>query len=275
MAAVATRVAALAVVVALALGGCAQHVRPPVVDRSAPIDRPTVAQQAPGSYAVRAGDTLYSIAWRYGMDYRELARANGIGPPYTIYVGQQIRLTTVPQAGPQTPARAPQTARAPAPATPAPARPAPAQPAPAKPAPAKPAPSQPAPAQPASAPSAATAGSWRRPTGAPVQRSFGDGNRGIDYRLAATDSIWASAAGEVVYAGSGLGGFRHLVIVKHDAVHLSAYSFDRALGVREGQMVAAGAPLVSGQGGTVDSVLHFEIRRNGNPVDPRSLLGGS
>jgi lipoprotein NlpD len=88
--------------------------------------------------------------------------------------------------------------------------------------------------------------------------------------------VRAAAAGEVVYAGSGIGGFRHLVIVKHDAVHLSAYSFDRPLAVREGQRVGLGEPLIeppstSARGG----VLHFEIRKNGGPVDPRPLLGGN
>jgi lipoprotein NlpD len=288
------------------VAGCVNPTRVPVVDRSAPAEWPSAppahpvplaraaAQTRPEYHIVRPGDTLYSIAWRFDLDYRQLARANGIGPPYTIYVDQRIRLTTtappapvrapgppaVSQPAPTVPppvAQAPPPAPAspgPAPVTPAPRQPVPApvQPPPSVAAPAKPAPPLATPARPAAAPAA---GAWRRPTDAAVQRGYGNGNKGIDYRLEAADTVRAAAAGEVVYAGSGIGVFRHLVIVKHDAVHLSAYSFDRPLAVREGEFVAAGARLVDGSTNSVrPSVLHFEIRRNGSPVDPRGLLGG-
>ena len=110
-----------------------------------------------------------------------------------------------------------------------------------------------------------------------MQRGFGNGNKGIDYQLTAADTVRSAAAGEVVYAGSGIGGFRHLVIVKHDAVHLSAYSFDRPLVVREGQRIEVGERLVENQPGNTGrgALLHFEIRKNGAPVDPRVLLGGA
>ncbi|MEQ8857866.1 MAG: peptidoglycan DD-metalloendopeptidase family protein [Pseudomonadales bacterium] len=211
----------------LGVWGCAQPGRPPVAERSPVFD------SASRHYAVRAGDTLYSIAWRFGLDYRALARANDIGPPYTIYVGQRI---LVAEAAP--PAR-----RVEAPAT----RPAPSQ---------------------------ARAAAWRAPTRAPVQRRYGDGNRGIDYALGADHGVQAAADGEVVYAGSGLGGYRHLVIVKHDPEYLSAYSVNRPLTVREGQRVKAGADLADNvSGGRRAGTLHFEIRRDGDPVNPRSLIG--
>lgn len=212
----------------LAASGCAQTGRPPVAERS------PVFGATPARYTVRTGDTVYSIAWRFGLDHRALARANGIGPPYTIYVGQEIVLAD----------------RA------APSRPAPR--------------SRPRPA----APEPSYAGTWRAPTTAPVRRGFGSGNKGIDYALDRPHGVHAAAAGEVVYAGSGLGGFRHLVIVKHDPEYLSAYSTDRPLRVREGQRVKAGALLADNlDGGRRAGTLHFEIRKDGDPVNPRSLIG--
>jgi len=77
-----------------------------------------------------------------------------------------------------------------------------------------------------------------------------------------------------VYAGSGLGGYRHLVIVKHDPAYLSAYSHDRPVAVREGQRIEAGEALAGREnGGPHNATLHFEIRRNGDPVDPGALIG--
>jgi lipoprotein NlpD len=235
------RVAQLIVllVIALLAGGCAQPGRPPVVERSPALSG------TPETYVVRPGDTLYSIAWRFGFDYRALARANGIGAPFTIYRGQRLRLATA----------LPRPSGAPSGST------APAQQAP---------PRQSAP--PVSAPAA---GAWQRPTEAPVQRGYGDGNRGIDYRLDSGHGVRAAAAGEVVYAGSGLGGFRHLIIVKHDPTYLSAYSLNLSMRVEEGQQIKAGAILADNDsGGHRPGTLHFEIRRNGAPVDPRTLIGG-
>jgi lipoprotein NlpD len=224
----------------VALVGCAPTGRPPVLDRS------QVLEGRAAHYQVKAGDTLYSIAWRYELDYRALARANGIRAPYTIYVGQRLRLTEA--AVPAAPASAPLK-----PGVPPSTRPSP-------------------PAR--SAPSAtATPLTWRPPTTARIQRGFGGGSKGFDYQLGATDRVSAAGTGTVVYAGSGLGGFRHLVIIKHDPLHLSAYSFDRALAVREGQEIAAGEPIALASGADRAARLHFEIRRNGQPVDPGLLMG--
>ncbi|HEX7034814.1 MAG TPA: peptidoglycan DD-metalloendopeptidase family protein [Pseudomonadales bacterium] len=199
------------------------------------------------SYLVQPGDTLYSIAWRFGLDHKALARANGIAPPYTIYRGQRLRLRE-------------------APAAPAPSR---KEPAPRPPA------TTAGGGRPAERPTAAAAAlAWRAPTDAPVRRPFGKGNKGIDYALGSGRPVRAAASGEVVYAGSGLGGFRHLVIVKHDPQYLSAYSFDRPLAVREGQRVKVGDSLAdTEEGARLGGILHFEIRRNGDPVDPNPLIG--
>jgi len=201
-------------------------------------ERSPVFGAPPSRYVVEPGDTLYSIAWRFDFDHRALARANAIRPPYTIYPGQRLRLVEAPRTA----------GRAAPPAS----RP-----------------------DPESQRSAPAAGAWRAPTTAPVSRPFGDGNKGFDYGLGAAHEVRAAAAGEVVYAGSGLGGYRHLVIVKHDAEFLSAYSFDRDLAVvAEGQRIKAGALLADNvDGGRRPGTLHFEIRRDGDPVNPRALIG--
>ncbi|MEZ5558395.1 MAG: peptidoglycan DD-metalloendopeptidase family protein [Pseudomonadales bacterium] len=220
----APRTAAVLVLLYLATG-CVTHGRPPVADRS-----PVFAE--PGaSYEVQAGDTLYSIAWRFGRDFRALAAANGIRSPYTIYPGQRLRLDA--------------RVRATKPQTVPPARAAPPR----------------------------QAIGWRWPTQAAVQRRFGQGNRGIDYQLRAGERVWSAGGGAVVYAGKGLGGFRFLVIVKHDDSFLSAYSVNVPLQVREGQTIKAGTVLadIEKTGRTVGA-LHFEVRKDGEPVDPASVI---
>lgn len=224
-------------VVTLAAVGCVPSGRPPVLDRS------PVFETRPDTYVVRPGDTLYAIAWRYQMDYRSLASSNGIRAPYTIYPGQRIRLDPAPQAAEPAAPRAEVPTR---PSTRASIPPA---------------------------PTALPTAGWQPPTQAAVQRGFGDGNRGIEYRLGATDRILAANGGEVVYAGSGLGGYRHLVIIKHDPQYLSAYSFDRALAVREGQRIEAGGGVALASGADRASRLRFEVRRNGDPVNPGLLIG--
>lgn len=213
----------LAAWLAVATVGCARSGPIPVADRSPPLG------QVPARYVVRAGDTLYSIAWRFSLDHRALARANGIEAPYTIYAGQELTLA-VEGRRPRPAPRPPSAGRDPA--------------------------------------------TWRVPTDAPVARRFGRDNSGIDYRLGAGHVITAAAAGEVVYAGNGLGGFRHLIIVKHGPDYLSAYGIDRPMAVREGQRVKVGGLLADkGSGGRRSGTLHFEIRRRGEPVDPGSLIG--
>ena len=228
----------LLVAVLLACAGCLQPGRPPVAERSAVLDA-----RSSGTYVVTPGDTLYSVAWRFGLDHKALARVNGIAEPYTIYVGQSIRLA---ESAPRRPARRSPPQRAESP-----------------------------PDTPSAKTSASRTGrvsGWRPPTDAPVERSYGNGNKGIDFTLGADHPVTAAAAGDVVYAGSGLGGFRHLVIVKHDSEYLSAYSIDRPMAVREGQSVKAGELLAEARRGG-RGILHFEIRRNGAPVNPGALIG--
>ncbi len=234
------------------------------------------AANAPFSYIVRKGDTLYSISFRYGMDYRDLARANDIGPPYTIYVGQKLKLrgitttqrsrvaasqpkTTVPKSVPKT-----QTATA------SPPRSASKTSSPA----AKPAEtsSQSIP----STPSGTANPAWRWPTKGPLLSSFSEAaatRKGIKIAGKAGQDVIASAAGRVVYSGNGLPRYGNLLIIKHNDVYLSAYAYNQTLLVKEGDNVQSGQKIATlGRTGTQRDQLHFEIRRNGKPVDPLRYL---
>lgn len=254
--------AAVSVVLWLLLGlaGCGGNPPAPIEDRGAAgsVDRA-------GRYTVARGDTLYSIAFRFGVDYRRLAAGNGIAPPYTIYPGQELDL----KARAAAPAR--KTAAAPArPAT-----------KPSAAATAKPRPSQTTAAAPPTAPrpTAATApdapvSNWRWPAAGRVARGFSSTvHKGIDIAGAKGDPVRASAAGRVVYAGAGIAGYGQLLIVRHNARYLSAYGHNDRLLVGEGEHVAAGQRIATrGSSGTDSVKLHFEIRRDGKPVDPLSLL---
>jgi lipoprotein NlpD len=115
--------------------------------------------------------------------------------------------------------------------------------------------------------------SWAWPVTAPVVRGYGSKSKGVDFRLKVGDTIRAAAAGEVVYAGNGLGRYAHLVIIKHNDQYLSAYSLDSVGIVREGQRIKAGGNIADvSLLGRNELTLHFEIRRNGEAVDPRALI---
>jgi len=233
----------------LLLAGCAQPGRPPVVDRSVPpATRPEI-------YTVGPADTLYSIAWRFELDYRALARANGIREPFTIFPGQRLRLVTQLAPG-QRLGGAPPERKAAAP----PERKAAAPPAPA----AAETPAARTPAPPA----------WHWPARGQVLVDFGEGSPGVDFGLAPGASVRAAAAGEVVYAGNGLGGYQYLVILKHSPRYLSAYSLNDPPRVREGDRVKAQAILADiGRRGRTAAQLHFEIRKDGEPRNPSSVIG--
>ncbi|MBA6062988.1 MULTISPECIES: peptidoglycan DD-metalloendopeptidase family protein [Pseudomonas] len=238
-----------------------------VVDRnsSAP-KRPTVTS---GQYVVKPGDTLFSIAFRYGWDYKELAARNGIAPPYTIRPGQAIRFSsgagssTTVVSGPSSSSRTTVTRRpvtAPAssskPATPAGTVSAPVV---------------------ATVPAAERAvGGWTWPANGVLIGKFasnGSLNKGIDIAGDLGQPVFAASDGAVVYAGSGLRGYGELIIIKHSDTYVSAYGHNRRLLVREGQQVKAGQSIAEmGSTGTDRVKLHFEIRRQGKPVDPLQFL---
>ena len=113
---------------------------------------------------------------------------------------------------------------------------------------------------------------WVWPAKGAVERGYGGGNKGIDIAVASGTPVVSVAAGRVVYAGAGLRGFRHLVIVKHDSRYLSAYSLNDTPRVSEGASVKAGGRLADVEGSGAAAVIHFEVRRDGKPVDPRTII---
>jgi len=280
--------------------------------------RPGGARPLPAPEAVRVsrGDTLYSIAFRYGLDWRDVARWNAIGPPYTIHVDDWIRLQAPPDMRPavvvaQAPAAGPQRRRqrtdetatepssdaaspprseagdepradeADQPAawpTPAPARPEAAEQPPAEPetARASDGPEAAPVADPPSAPTRSVAGvSWRWPTDGRVARDFDNGasRKGILIAGQGGQPIRAAAQGEVVYSGNGLIGYGELIIIKHSDRMLSAYAHNRERLVAEGDRVRSGDLIARmGTNARDETVLHFEIRRDGKPADPVGYL---
>ncbi len=263
---------AVAVLLCLVLAACAGATRAPVESRYGE----EKTRSKPERHMVAKGETLYSIAWRYGIDYRTLAGINDIAAPYTIYPGQSLALRGTPKPPRATAPRSTAAPTAPPPAAPKPAAPGPAAPKPAAPKPAAPVtkPSSSAVTNSAAAEPTARVGSWQWPTSGKVVRKFsGTVHKGIDIEGRAGDAVTATAAGKVVYAGSGIVGYGKLLIIKHNSVYLSAYGHNRKLLVSEGEMVKPGQRIAEKGSSATNSVkLHFEIRREGNPVDPLKLL---
>jgi len=192
----------------------------------------------PDYHTVRSGETLYSIAHSYGLDYRQLAKWNGLGDGSVIRDGQRLRLKPSGSAANSSSAGSSSSRASNSPAVPAPA--------------------------------------WFWPTAGTVYLSFGASQKtesGI--RITGSDGqpVRSAAAGEVVYAGSGLASYGNLLIIKHNETWLSAYGFNSVLLVREGQNVTSGQSIARmGHDSSGRAVLHFEIRRNGQPVDPIRYL---
>ncbi len=219
-------------------------------------------------HRVKPGETLYAIGWRYGVDYRDLARWNGIEPPYLIRPGQVLRV-----APPQVPWWARQAQTQPQPQS----RPASAaeSPSPASPPPVQ-ASTSARPASPTATRREQTPIRWRWPATGPVVRRFDlkpPANKGIDIAGRLGSPVRAAAGGVVVYTGQGIIGYDNLIIVKHDQNYLSAYAHNQTLLVREKDRVAAGQIIARmGRDDTGRTVVHFEIRYRGRPIDPLKLL---
>ena len=212
----------------------------------------SLGEYEPRVHIVQPGETLFGIAWGYGLDHRDLARWNRIDDPDFIQVGQRIRLT--PQPVPATAGAASAARRAPASAA-AGSRPASRPPPP---------------------PPVLPAPEWRWPTAGSVVSTFGASNgmpTGIGIGGRAGQAIEAAAGGRVVYSGSGLIGYGQLVIIRHNDTYLTAYGHNQRVLVEQGQSVARGQKIAEmGLGPERQPRLHFEIRRNGTPVDPLAYV---
>ena len=222
----------------------------------------------PGYYTVKPGDTLIRIGLDSGQNWRDINRWNNIDNPNQIEVGQVLRVS--PPAGDVAVTRPVANAPATAVTTPLPAQ----GQAAAKPAAASPAPS---PVSQAQAPAAAGGEeeiAWLWPAqGTPIAGFDEVKNKGIDIAGNAGEPVLASADGRVVYAGAGLRGYGNLVILKHNNTYLTAYAHNQNLLVKEDQSVRRGQKIAEMGNSDADRVkLHFEIRRQGKPVDPIKYL---
>ena len=225
----------------------------------------------PGYYTVRSGDTLIRIGLDNGQSSRDIARWNNLDNPNRIEVGQVLRVA--PPAGAGAVAKAvtqgsvssgPTTALAPLP--PAADKPAPQAAAAAS-----------APAAPAVAAPSVSADddiAWIWPTSGPVLAGFDEvKNKGLDIGGNAGDPVLAAADGRVVYVGAGLRGYGNLIILKHNNTYLTAYAHNQILLIKEDQTVRKGQKIAEMGSSDADRVkLHFEVRRQGKPVDPSKYL---
>ena len=234
----------------------------------------------PGYYAVRPGDTIMRIGLETGQNWRDIVKWNNLENANVIEVGQVLRvvppLTGAPAnaapvvataAGTSTPgvattgaAAAAGTAVAVAPPT-SPSTAVPAGATPAKPTP----------------PVAASGDDdlgWIWPAQGQLLAGFDEmKNKGLDIGGRAGDAVLAAADGRVVYAGAGLRGYGNLIILKHNNTYLTAYAHNQALLVKEDQSVQKGQKIAEMGNSDADRVkLHFEIRRQGKPVDPARYL---
>ncbi len=251
------RLVSILIVACLLVSACSGPARAPVVSpgeykRSAVI-RPGSINK-PDYYVVQRGDTLYSIAWNFGLDYRDVSAWNKIRPPYTIYPGQKIRLKPASKRN-----RAATEKR--------------------------PAKRQSSPSvsgnqrkhsqadRPANIVSSGPV-KWNWPTmGKVIDSDSPISKNGIDIAGKLNQPVNAAADGIVVYSGSGLLGYGKLIIIKHNEVYLSAYAHNSRLLVKEGQRVAAGQHIAyMGKTSNGRVLLHFEIRKNGQPDNPLKYL---
>jgi lipoprotein NlpD len=253
---------------------------PAAPSAAAPAAAPGSEAPRPGTHVIKPGDTLIRIGLDHGQPWRDIARWNNITNPDRIEVGQV--LTVVPPGSEQAQARPVVPPGRTAPGATVPAVPAAASTATA----ASPAASSPAAAVPATPPAAvppspapAPANSdedvpWMWPASGAVASAFEEGKtKGLAITGKAGDPVLAAADGRVVYAGSGLRGYGNLIIVKHNNTFLTAYAHNQALLVKEDQAVRRGQRIAEMGSSDSDRVqLHFEIRRQGKPIDPARLL---
>ncbi len=285
--------------------GCAEHPPAVIEDRSSTVEQTEpevrratqIAMSDRGElptgpdYIVQPGDTLYAIAFRLGIDYRSLAALNQIEAPYVILAGQSLvteasesvaqsksqdatsgasSAASVPADAPIPPSKKVQPLVSP---EPPPVSGTAGQSKVVAQSTSKPQPKPKPKPKPAPLPNAPV-DRWGWPVKGRIARAYAeDVHKGIDLIGSRGDPVRASAAGVVVYAGTGVTGYGALIIVKHNDTYLSAYGHNDALLAAEGEPVSAGTLIARmGSSGTDSVKLHFEIRRNGRPINPATLL---
>ncbi|MDR3492354.1 MAG: peptidoglycan DD-metalloendopeptidase family protein [Gammaproteobacteria bacterium] len=204
-----------------------------------------------GLHRVEKGDTIYSIAWRYGLDYRVLSKRNNINPPYKVKVGDLIYLHgpsrhdlllhSIAQARSSSPVykivkpveMAQMTDFEPYQAI----------------------------------------HYWQWPARGTLIGYFSEANKGINIGGKMGDPIYSAAKGKIVYSGSGLRSYGNLIIIKHNSDYLTAYAHAGKVYVKEGDWVKMGQPIAEmGNSGARRVMLHFELRKEGQPVNPLVYL---
>ena len=225
----------------------------------------------PGYYTVKPGDTLIRVGLDNGQSWRDIVRWNNIENPNVIEVGQVLRVLppgtapgeTVAVVRPVPPPPSVTTAPAGAPRPAATSGTTPTAPAATAPAPVVAA---------SAAPEDELVFVW--PTSGALIAGFDEAkNKGLDLAGKAGDPVMAAADGRVVYSGAGLRGYGNLIILKHNNTYLTAYAHNQTLLVKEDQSVRKGQKIAEMGNSDADRVkLHFEIRKQGKPVDPAKLL---
>ncbi len=257
--------------------------RAPVEERRTAVSRPvmdpnTVAVKQPpgfenagkvGYYTVKPGETLIRIGLETGQNWKDIARWNNLEQPNQIEVGQVLRVTPPVTAVAATTESNGVVTR---PISSASIASGQVQPGQTSSAAAKPSAAAAAAAEPAAA--AESGLSWIWPVPGPVLAGFDElKNKGLDLGGAAGEPVLAAAEGRVVYVGAGLRGYGNLIILKHNNTYLTAYAHNKTLLVKEDQAVRKGQKIAEMGNSDADRVkLHFEVRRQGKPVDPLKYL---
>lgn len=253
------------VVAAITMVGCASKPQ---------VNNPTRYATAPDFYTVRSGDTLSKIANRYGLSYISVAEMNDIAPPYRIYVNQSIRLkqsgsrntnrsntrplattdTQIQRQAIQLPANNQTTYTPPVTKTTTTVQ---------------------TPVNVAPTPIKATSLRWVKPSNGPVLENFNAASnvKGLRYGGNVGDPIFAAADGQVVYAADGLKEYGNLVLIKHIDGYITAYAHNSKMLVKSGQNVTAGQQVAEmGASGATKTMLEFQVRLDGKPINPANIL---
>lgn len=223
---------------------------------------------APDFYTVRSGDTLSGIAARYGLSYESIAAMNDIVPPYKIYVGQSIRLkntgskrTTTTQAVAQAEPIQRQSIALPSQTTTTVQT--------------QPKPQPTAPVIPAVSTNSNTGLKWVRPSTGPVLQHFdlAKNVKGVRFAGKTGDAVLAAADGQVMYSADGLPEYGQLILIKHVDGYITAYAHNSKLLVQSGQNVTAGQKIAEmGNSGAQQTMLEFQVRLDGKPINPGNVL---